>query len=60
VEIKPIGYWNGKKEKLKQKYPFLTDQDLQYRLGKEKEMIELLGYKMGMSKQALLRIIVSI
>jgi hypothetical protein len=60
MEFKPIGYWNGKKLRLKERYPFLTDEDLQYRLGKEKEMIELLGYKMGLSKQALLDIIVSI
>ncbi len=57
---KPIGYWNEKKDKLKQKYPFLTDEDLQFRLGKEKEMIELLGYKTGLSKQSLLEIIVSL
>jgi hypothetical protein len=60
MEIKPIGYWNGKKVKLKEKYPFLTDQDLQYRLGKEKEMIEILGYKLGVSPRTLLDIIVSI
>jgi hypothetical protein len=60
METKKIGYWNGKKEKLKQKYPFLKDEDLQFCLGKEKEMIELLGYKMGISKQSLLKIIVSI
>jgi hypothetical protein len=29
-------------------------------MGKEKEMIELLGYKMGISKRTLLDIIVSI
>jgi hypothetical protein len=56
----PIGYWNVKKERLIQKYPYLTPSDLEYSLGKEKEMIELLGYKMGLSKQALLNIIVSI
>ena len=60
MEIKQIGYWNGKKVKLRQKYPFLTDEDLRFQLGKEQEMIEMLGYKMGLSKQALLEIIVSI
>ena len=60
MDNKPIGYWNLKKEKLLQKYPCLTDADLQYNLGKEKEMIEMLGYKMGLSKQALLEVIVSI
>jgi hypothetical protein len=60
METKSIGYWNEKKERLKQKYPFITDEDLQFSLGKEKEMIELLGYKMGISEQSLLEIIVSI
>ena len=58
--MQPIGYWNQKKVKLKEKYPFLTEEDLQYRLGKEQEMIEMLGYKIGVSKLALLDIIVSI
>jgi len=55
-----IGYWDGKKEKLKQKYPVITDEDLRYYEGKEKEMIEMLGYKLGKSKEELLSIIVSI
>lgn len=57
---KPIGYWNVKKEKLRTKYPYLNESDLRFSLGKEQEMIEMLGYKMGLSKQALLDIIVSI
>ena len=56
----PAGYWNVKKVKLKTKYPYLTDKDLSFTLGKEKEMMEILGYRMGVSKQALLEIIVSI
>ena len=60
MEIKPIGYWNGKKVKLKAKYPFLADKDLQFHFGKEKEMIEMLGYKIGVSHRTLLDIIVSI
>jgi hypothetical protein len=60
METQKFGYWNVKKEKLKKKYPFLTEEDLQFRLGNEREMIEMLGYKMGLSKQALLDIIVSI
>jgi uncharacterized protein YjbJ (UPF0337 family) len=54
------GYWDKKKEKLKQKFPLITDDDLSYGEGKEKEMIELLGYKLGKSKQELLYIIVGI
>jgi hypothetical protein len=55
-----LGYWDKKKEKLKQTFPIITDEDLSYNEGKEKEMIELLGYKLGKSKQELLNIIVAI
>jgi uncharacterized protein YjbJ (UPF0337 family) len=55
-----IGYWDKKKEKLKEKFPVITDEDLRYREGKEKEMIEMLGNKLGKSKQELLSIIVAI
>ncbi len=55
-----LGYWDKKKEKLKQRFPIITDQDLCYSEGREKEMIELLGYKLGKSKQELLYIIVAI
>ena len=52
-----LGYWDKKKEKLKRKFPIITDEDLSYNEGKEKEMIEMLGYKLGKSKQELLYII---
>jgi uncharacterized protein YjbJ (UPF0337 family) len=55
-----IGYWDKKKEKLKERFPVITDEDLHYREGKEKEMIEMLGNKLGKSKQELLNIIVAI
>ena len=55
-----IGYWNGKKEKLKQKYQILTDKDLCFYEGKEKEMIEMLGNKLEKTKQELLSIIVAL
>jgi hypothetical protein len=60
MTTKPFGYWNVKKEKLRQRYPYLTEADLRFNLGKEKEMIEMLGYKMGLSQKALLEIIVTI
>jgi hypothetical protein len=53
-----VGYWNEKKVKIKEKFPNLTDEDLQFREGKEKEMMEILGYKLGKSKLELLKIIV--
>jgi hypothetical protein len=60
MNINVIGYWDKKKEKLKQRFPLITDEDLRYREGKEKEMIEMLGYKLGKSKQELLTIIVAL
>jgi hypothetical protein len=54
------GYWNRKKEKLKQKYPVITDKDLRYREGKENEMINILGYKLGKTNHELLSIIVAL
>ena len=52
-----LGYWNEKKEKIKQKYPGITDQDLVLYEGKEKEMIENLEYKLGITKLELAKII---
>jgi|BarGraNGADG00212_2_1021979.scaffolds.fasta_scaffold15471_3 hypothetical protein len=55
-----VSYWNKKKGKLIEKYPILTDRDLRYREGKENEMMELVGFKMGLTNQELLSLIVSI
>jgi hypothetical protein len=52
-----LGFWNEKKVKLKQKYPAITNEDLRFDEGKEKEMIELLGYKLGKTKEELRHII---
>jgi hypothetical protein len=52
--------WKQKKEKLKQKYPVITDADLRFSLGKEKEMMERLGNKLGKSIKELLTIIVTL
>jgi len=54
------GYWNEKKEKLKEKYPDITDKDLVYAEGKEKVMLEILGYKLGKTEQEMLSIIVEL
>ena len=52
-----IGYWNTKKEKLKQKFPIITDEDLFFYDGKEQIMLEILGYKLGKTKEELIKII---
>jgi hypothetical protein len=51
------GYWDQKKEMLKQKYQTITDKDLSFTDGKEKEMMELLGYKLGKTKEELVTIL---
>jgi len=60
MKTKVTGYWNIKKEKLKQKFANLSDEDLNFNEGKEKEMIEMLGSKLGKTKLELLNIIVSL
>jgi hypothetical protein len=60
MNTKITGFWNIKKEKLKQKYKNLSDKDLCFSEGKEKEMIEMLSYKLGKTKQELLNIIVAL
>jgi hypothetical protein len=60
MESKIIGYWDIKKEKLKLLYPGITDEDVTYPEGKVKEMMELLGNKLGKSRQELVSIIVKL
>lgn len=57
MEPKVLGYWDSKKEKIKQRFPTLTDQDLIFQEGKEREMIEMLEYKLEMPKLELAKII---
>lgn len=52
------GYWEERKEKLLKKFKNLNDKDLRFNLGREEEMIETLGNKLGKTRQELLRIIV--
>lgn len=60
MNMHETGYWNEKKEKLKQKYAIITDDDLQYCDGKETEMMEMLGYKLGKTKEELRNILASL
>ena len=52
-----IGYWNRKKEKIKLHYPDISDEDLSFYEGKEVEMIDRLGYKLGMTLEEMRKII---
>ena len=55
-----IGYWKDKKEKLLKRYKNLTEKDLRFDLGNEREMLEILSGKLGKTDQELLSIIISI
>lgn len=57
MSLNVIGFWDSKREKLKQVFPLITDEDLSYNEGKEKEMIEMLGNKLGKTKEELIQII---
>ncbi len=54
------GYWADKKGKLLKRYKNLTEKDLNFDLGGEGAMIEMLSYKLGKSRQELLSIIITI
>ena len=45
------GYWNSRKEKLLQKFESLSRKDLDFKMGEEKAMIEILSVKLGKSSQ---------
>jgi hypothetical protein len=55
-----VGYWKEKKGKLLRKYSNLTDKDLNFNEGNEKEMIEKVGSKLGKSMKELLSIIITL
>lgn len=47
------GLWNEQKGKLKQKFAFLTDDDLMFEEGKQEEMFGKLQVKLGKTKEEL-------
>jgi uncharacterized protein YjbJ (UPF0337 family) len=51
------GNWNEQKGKLKQKFAFLTDNDLMFEEGKKEEMIGKLQVRLGKTKEELHKII---
>jgi hypothetical protein len=52
--------WKIKKKKLIKGYPTVTNDDLNYSEGKEKEMVEILGLKLGKSNLEVLSLIISL
>ena len=55
-----IGSWNERKGKLRQKFGFLSDNDLMFEEGKKEEMLLKLQKKLGKSKEELLKIIATL
>jgi uncharacterized protein YjbJ (UPF0337 family) len=54
------GNWNEQKGKLKQKFGFLTDNDLMFEEGKEDEMLGRLQIKLGKTKDDLKKFIANL
>jgi hypothetical protein len=54
------GFWNGKKGKLRDKFPIINEMDVSFNEGKEKEMMEMLEYKLGKTKEELRSIITAL
>jgi uncharacterized protein YjbJ (UPF0337 family) len=52
--------WNEVKELIKESNVELTDEDLQYEPGREDELLERLGAKLGRNKQQVKALIESI
>jgi uncharacterized protein YjbJ (UPF0337 family) len=51
------GSWNETKGKLKQKFAILTDSDVLFAEGKRDEMLGRLLFKLGKTKEEILKII---
>lgn len=48
-----IVYWDVLKLKLKQKYPLLTNADLQWRHSSREDLIEMIALKLGITTRVL-------
>lgn len=51
-------YWKSRKGKLLKMFKSLSDKDLDFKVGEENEMLDVLSYKLGKSKKELLSMIV--
>lgn len=51
------GDWNEQSKQLKEKFSTLTDYDLKFEAGKEKEMLERIGNRLRKNREEVLNII---
>lgn len=54
------GNWEEQKDKLKQKFAALTDNDLLFLMGKKEEMIAKLQLKLGKTREEINKIIAAL
>jgi uncharacterized protein YjbJ (UPF0337 family) len=54
------GGWNEQKGRLKQKFAWLTDNDLLFEAGKKEEMLARLQIKLGKTREDLKKIIAAL
>ena len=59
VKIMKIS-WQNKKDKLMQKFASVKGKDLNYRIGREKEMMKRLRVKLGKTEEEILSIIINL
>ena len=52
--------WAEQKEKLKQKFAWLTDSDLLFEIGRKEEMLGRLQIRLGKTKEELRQIIIAL
>lgn len=56
-KFKIIGDWNEQSKELKEKFSQLTDSDLKFEPGKEKELIERVGNRLNKKADEVMNII---
>lgn len=49
-----------KKDKLKRKFSVISDKDLRYRIGKEKDFLKRLSHKLGKSDEEVLGMLIDL
>lgn len=59
-EITTSDHWQELQSKLKVKYPQLTEADLEYQEPLQQDMLRMVEYKLGKTKDAMLEIIKSL
>lgn len=52
--------WKNKKDKIRKRFSILRKEDLDYSLGREKEMLRRLSEKLGKTEAEMLEIIISL